>query len=390
MKVYKRVFAKVNLNDIEANMDSMHALVGDSSRFFAVIKADGYGHGAVQLAKLFEKKEYVFGYAVATVEEAVELRRNGMVKPILVLGYTFPDCYEKMVSYDIMPTVFREDSIKLLSEAAKKVGKTCKVHVKVDTGMGRIGITPDAQGVEFVAQVLKTKGLELDGIFTHFARADEADKSSALKQFALFQDFVSRVEAQLGITIPYKHCANSASIMELPEAYLELVRAGISMYGLWPSEEMRRDTLELKPAMSLYSHVVYIKDVEPGTAISYGGTFVTDRPMRVATIPVGYGDGYPRGLSNKGFVLIRGKRAPILGRVCMDQFMVDVTQIPEASMDDLVTLIGVDGEERITMEELGALSGRFNYELACDLGKRIPRIYTYNDEIVGVKDFYTE
>ena len=390
MKGYKRVFAKVNLNDIEANMDSMHALVGDRSRFFAVIKADGYGHGAVQLAKFLEKIEYVYGYAVAAAEEAVELRRNGMVKPILVLGYTFPDCYEEMVSYDIMLTVFREDSIKLLSEAAKKAGKTCKVHVKVDTGMGRIGITPDEQGVEFVAQVLKTKGLELDGIFTHFARADEADKSSALKQFALFQDFVGRVEAQLGITIPYKHCANSASIMELPEAYLELVRAGISMYGLWPSEEMRRDILELKPALSLYSHVVYIKDVEPGTAISYGGTFVTDRPMRVATIPVGYGDGYPRGLSNKGYVLIRGKRAPILGRVCMDQFMVDVTRIPEASMDDLVTLIGVDGEERITMEELGALSGRFNYELACDLGKRIPRIYTYNDEIVGVKDFYTE
>ena len=390
MKGYKRVFAKVNLNDIEANMDGMHALVGDRSRFFAVIKADGYGHGAVQLAKFLEKIEYVYGYAVAAAEEAVELRRNGMVKPILVLGYTFPDCYEEMVSCDIMPTVFREDSIKLLSEAAKKVGKTCKVHVKVDTGMGRIGIMPDAQGVEFVAQVLKTKGLELDGIFTHFARADEADKSSALKQFALFQDFVSRVEAQLGITIPYKHCANSASIMELPEAYLELVRAGISMYGLWPSEEMRRDTLELKPAMSLYSHVVYIKDVEPGTAISYGETFVTDRPMRVATIPVGYGDGYPRGLSNKGYVLIRGKRAPILGRVCMDQFMVDVTHIPEASMDDLVTLIGVDGEERITMEELGALSGRFNYELACDLGKRIPRIYTYHEELVDIKDFYRE
>ena len=390
MKEYKRVFAKVILDNVEVNMDSMHALVGERSRFFAVIKADGYGHGAVQLAKLLEKKEYVYGYAVATVEEAVELRQSGMEKPILVLGYTFPDCYEEMVSYDIIPTVFREDSIKLLSDAAKKVGKTCKVHVKVDTGMGRIGIRPDEQGVEFVAQVLKAKGLELDGMFTHFARADEADKSFAGKQLSLFQDFVSRVEAQLGIQIPHNHCANSASIMELPDAYLELVRAGISMYGLWPSEEMRRDTLELKPAMSLYSHVVYVKEVEPGTAISYGGTFVSDRPMRVATIPVGYGDGYPRGLSNKGCVLIRGKRAPILGRVCMDQFMVDVTRIPEASMDDRVTLIGVDGEERITMEELGALSGRFNYELACDLGKRIPRIYTYQEEVVDIKDYYTE
>ncbi|MBR4060481.1 MAG: alanine racemase [Lachnospiraceae bacterium] len=390
MKEYKRVFAKVNLDNVEANMDSMHALVGDRSLFFAVIKADGYGHGAVRLAKLLEKKAYVYGYAVATVEEAVELRQSGMEKPILVLGYSFPDCYEKMVFYDIMPAVFREDSIKLLSDAAKKVGKTCKVHVKVDTGMGRIGIRPDEQGVEFVVQVLKAKGLELDGMFTHFARADEADKSFAVKQLSLFQNFVNRVESQLRIQIPHKHCANSASIMELPDAYLELVRAGISMYGLWPSEEMRRDILELKPALSLYSHVVYIKDVEPGTAISYGGTFVADKPMRVATIPVGYGDGYPRGLSNKGYVLIRGKRAPILGRVCMDQFMVDVTHIPEAAMDDPVTLIGVDGEERITMEELGALSGRFNYELACDLGRRIPRIYTYHEKLVDIKDFYTE
>ena len=390
MKEYKRVFAKVNLDNVEANMDSMHALVGDRSLFFAVIKADGYGHGAVRLAKLLEKKAYVYGYAVATVEEAVELRQSGMEKPILVLGYSFPDCYEKMVFYDIMPAVFREDSIKLLSDAAKKVGKTCKVHVKVDTGMGRIGIRPDEQGVEFVVQVLKAKGLELDGMFTHFARADEADKSFAVKQLSLFQNFVNRVESQLRIQIPHKHCANSASIMELPDAYLELVRAGISMYGLWPSEEMRRDILELKPALSLYSHVVYIKDVEPGTAISYGGTFVADKPMRVATIPVGYGDGYPRGLSNKGYVLIRGKRAPILGRVCMDQFMVDVTHIPEAAMDDPVTLIGVDGEERITMEELGALSGRFNYELACVLGRRIPRIYTYHEKLVDIKDFYTE
>ena len=390
MKIYKRVFAKVNLIHIEANMDGMYSLMGGNSRFLAVIKTDGYGHGAVQVARFLEKKEYVYGYAVATAEEALELRRSGMTKPVLVLGYIVPESYDEMIAHDIMLTVFREDSIKLLGEAARRVGKKCKVHVKVDTGMGRIGIIPDESGIEFIRSMISEKGLEVEGIFTHFARADEADKSFAMKQLNLFRDFVDQIEDRLGITIPHKHCANSAGIMEIPKSWLTLVRAGISMYGIWPSEEMQRDTLELEPAMSLYSHVIYMKDVMPGATISYGGTFVADRKMRVATIPVGYGDGYPRSLSGKGYVLIRGKKAPILGRICMDYFMVDVTDIPEASMDDLVTLIGVDREEAITMEELGDLSGRFHYELVCVLGKRIPRIYTYNEEIVDVKDFYTE
>ena len=390
MKMYKRVFAKIDLNHIEENMNAMHHLIGDRSRFLAVIKADGYGHGAIPIANLLEKKEYVYGYAVATADEGLELRAGGAKKPILVLGHTFPESYEEMISHDIMLTVFREDSIKLLSEAAKHMGKKCKVHVKVDTGMGRIGIRPDEQGMDFVAKILKTEGLELDGIFTHFARADEADKSFTRMQLSVFCEFVEQLETQLGIRIKHKHCANSASVTDLPETYLDLVRTGISMYGMWPSDEVQKDVLSLKPAMSLHSHVIYIKDVEPGTAISYGGTFVADKSMRVATVPVGYGDGYPRSLSNKGYVLIRGKKAPILGRVCMDQFMVDVTHIPEACMDDIVTLIGVDGKEQITMEELGDLSGRFNYELVCDLNKRIPRIYTYHGEVVNIKDSNNE
>lgn len=388
--MYQRVFAKVNLNNMEANMEGMHALVGNKSRFFSVIKTDGYGHGAVQIANILEKKDYVFGYAVATVEEALELRRAGMKKPVLILGYTFPDCYELLAEKEIIPTVFREDSLPALANAAAKTGKPISVHVKVDTGMGRIGITPDEKGLDFIGKVLSTDGIVLSGIFTHFARADERDKSHALEQFKVFQSFVTKAEETFQMHIPYKHCANSAGIMELPDTYLELVRAGISLYGLWPSEEMRRDTMELKPVMSLYSHIVFIKEVQPGTSISYGGTFVAEKPMRVATIPVGYGDGYPRALSDKGYVLIRGQKAPILGRVCMDQFMVDVTHIPEADMDDLVTLIGRDGDEEITMECLGALSGRFNYELACDLGKRIPRVYIYNDQTIDIKDFYAE
>ncbi len=390
MKVYKRVFAKVNLNHIEDNMDGMYALAGGKSRFFAVIKTDGYGHGAVPIARLLEQKDYVYGYAVATIEEAAELREAHIQKPILILGYTFPEDYRLLAEYDIMPAVFREDSLQPLSQAAIEAGRTIKVHVKVDTGMSRIGIFPDDSGLQFIEKVLHTEGLELSGIFTHFARADEADKGYALAQLDKFKQFAAQAEEKFGIQIPYKHCANSAGIMELEDAYLELVRAGISMYGLMPSDEMGKDKLELKPAMSLYSHVVFIKEIEAGTQVSYGGTFTANKTMRIATIPVGYGDGYPRGLSGKGYVLIRGRKAPILGRVCMDQFMADVTHIPDAEMDDLVTLIGQDGEERVTMEELGVLGGRFHYELACDLGKRIPRIYIYDDEVVGIKDFYAE
>lgn len=390
MKEYNRVCAKVNLNCIEENFLNMAQQVGSQSRLMCVIKTDGYGHGAVPIAKHLQKQEALYGYAVATAEEAVELRGAGIDLPVLILGYTFPDCYEQLAALDIIPAVFREDSLQALSAAARKTGKLIKVHVKVDTGMSRIGVTPDAQGLSFVEKVLHTEGLVLDGIFTHFARADEADKSCALKQFQTFSDFIKKIEQQYNITIPHKHCANSAGIMELPQSYLELVRAGISLYGLWPSDEMRRDGIVLKPALSLYSHIVYIKEISAGTAVSYGGTFVAAESMRIATIPVGYGDGYPRALSGKGYVLIRGQKAPILGRVCMDQMMVDVTHIKNAEMDDLVTLIGTDGEETISMEALGDLSGRFNYELACDLGKRIPRIYTYNGEQTAVRDFYTE
>lgn len=388
MKEFNRVYAKINLNCIEENFINMAEQVGDKSRLMCVVKTDGYGHGAVPIAKHLQGQKALYGYAVATAEEAVELRRAGIEKPVLILGYTFPDCYEQLAALDIMPAVFREDSLQALSAAACRTGKNIKVHVKVDTGMSRIGVTPDEQGLSFVKKVLHTEGLVLDGIFTHFARADEADKEAALKQLQLFSDFVKTTEEQCGITIPHKHCANSAGIMELPQSYSELVRAGISLYGLWPSDEMRRDGIALKPALSLYSHIVYIKEIPAGTAVSYGGTFTATERMRIATIPVGYGDGYPRALSGKGYVLIRGQKASILGRVCMDQMMVDVTHIKEARMDDLVTLIGTDGEETISMEALGSLSGRFNYELACDLGKRIPRVYTYNDVQVAVRDFY--
>lgn len=379
---HKRVCAVVDLDAAVENMEHMRKNLRPETKMFAVIKANGYGHGAVQIAKRLDSLDYVFGYAVATAEEALQLRRNELYKPILILGYTFPDCYGELVRQDIRPAVFRLDMAKELSEEAQRQEKVLKIHIKVDTGMSRIGILPDDKGIDFIRQVRELPGLEIEGIFTHFARADEKDKTSALEQFRRFSDFAERAEKELAFRIPLKHCANSAAIMELPETQMDLVRAGISLYGLWPSEEMDKSRMVLRPLFGLYSHIVYMKTVPAGTPVSYGGTYVTDKERRIATIPVGYGDGYPRGLSGKGDVLIRGKRALILGRVCMDQFMVDVTEIPEAEEGDLVTLIGRDKEEQITMEELGELSGRFNYELACDLGSRIPRVYMEQGRIM--------
>lgn len=390
LEKYQRVYAAVDLDAICYNMEHMHANLKPGTRMIGVIKTDGYGHGAVPIGRELEKLDYVFGYAVATAEEALILRHAGLTKPILILGYTFPYCYEELIRQEVRPAVFRQDSIDELAACAAKLHKTVKVHIKVDTGMTRVGIRPDESGIAFVDKVLHMEGIELEGIFTHFARADEADKSCARKQLDRFRDFIRQIEETFDYSIPVKHCSNSAGIVELPEANMDVVRAGITLYGLWPSDEVPRDIVSLKPSLTLKSHIVYIKEVDEGVAISYGGTYVTPKKMRVATIPVGYGDGYPRGLSNKGYVLIRGKKAPILGRVCMDQFMVSVEDIPNAQEGDEVTLIGADGAEQITMEELGKLSGRFNYELACDLGKRIPRVYMKDGVIVSSKDYYED
>ena len=385
---YARGYVTVNLDAIVSNMRHMKANLAEQTKMMGVIKTDGYGHGAIPIARQLENLDFVFGYAVATPEEAGLLRRAGIKKPILILGYTFPYCYEKLVEEQIRPAVFRYDALSALGETAARMGKTLPVHIKVDTGMNRIGIRPDETGLAFVQKALETPGITVEGIFTHFARADETDKTAAKQQLVKFQNFCKEIQEKLGVRIPIQHCSNSAGIVEMRDANMDMVRAGITLYGLWPSDEVRQDLVKLTPALSWYTHISYIKEVEPGNAVSYGGTYTVEKPMRIATIPVGYGDGYPRGLSNKGYVLINGKKAPILGRVCMDQFMVDVTRIPEAKEGALVTLIGRDGEEQITMEKLGDLSGRFNYELACDIGKRIPRVYLEKGEIVETRDWF--
>ncbi len=388
LESYQRVWAEVDLDAIWENMVHMKENIAENTKILAVIKTDGYGHGGVPIAKMLEQLDFMFGYAAATYEEAHVLREAGVKKPILILGYTFPYCYEELIREEIRPAVYRRDTVEELATAAAKVGKKAKVHIKVDTGMGRIGITPDEEGLEFVRFLMEHPELEVEGIFTHFAKSDETDKTSANHQLELFQNFIDKIQTELGITIPVKHCSNSAAILEMPQANMDMVRAGITTYGLYPSEEVSKDIVPLRAAMSLYSHIVYCKTIHAGQSVSYGGLFTATKDTRVATIPVGYGDGYPRSLSGKGYVLIHGKKAPILGRVCMDQFMVDISEIPEAMEGDKVTLLGMDGTERITAEELGELSGRFNYEFVCDLGKRIPRVYIQHGEITEVRDYF--
>ncbi|MCM1428004.1 MAG: alanine racemase [Eubacterium sp.] len=381
MEKYQRVYARVDLDALHANVEAIEKIISPGAKIMGIIKANGYGHGAAPIGRELETFDTVFGYGVATAGEALTLREAGLKKPILILGYTFSDCYEELIKHDISMAVFRYDTLEELSACAAKLGKKAKIHIKVDTGMSRIGVFPDESGLAFVKKALSYEALTIEGVFTHFARADEKDKRFAEKQFDRISQFWDKVETQTGYRIPIKHCANSAGIVELPKTHMDMVRAGIILYGLWPSDEVEKDKIALRPILSLKSHIVHIKEVEKGTSVSYGGTYVTDKNMRIATIPVGYADGYPRALSGKGYVLIHGKKAPILGRICMDQFMVSVDDIPQAQPLDEVTLIGKDGAEEITMEMLGNLSGRFNYEFACGLGERVPRIYIKKEKI---------
>ena len=387
MKEYNRVYAKIDLDAAAYNMEQMKNRIGSGARLIAVVKTDAYGHGAVPLAEVFEKLDYVWGYAVASLDEGMILRKHGIKKPILVLGCVFPDQYDEMVRSEIRAAVYTEEMARGMAEAAKRAGKNAYIHIKIDTGMGRIGFPVSEESAEIIGRISRLENIQIEGMFTHFAKADETDKTYTYGQHKKFMWMKEQMEKR-GVEIPYYDCDNSAGIIDFPDMKHDLARAGISTYGMYPSEEVNQDAVDLKPVLSLVSHVIFVKTVEPGTSISYGGTFVAPNQMRVATIPVGYGDGYPRSLSNKGSVLIHGKRARILGRVCMDQFMVDVTDIPDVKFMDQAVLIGEDQNDRITVEELAELSGRFNYEFVCCLGKRIPRVYTSGGRIVKQTDYF--
>ena len=373
MRKNGRITAYIDMAAIAENFENMKKNIKEGVQMVAVVKTDGYGHGAVPIAKMAEQFEYIWGFAVATFSEAMDLRNSGIQKPILILGYTFQEDYVEMAKNGIRPAIFTYEMAKDFSDAAKKAGICAPFHLAVDTGMSRIGVPWGEVGIETALKISMLSHIKMEGVFTHFSKADEIEKEFTKCQMDRVQDFCSNL-SEKGETGFLRHCSNSAGILEIPEANMDLVRAGISIYGIYPSSEVSRSYVELHPAMELKSHVVYLKTIEPGTMVSYGGTFTAAHKMKIATIPVGYGDGYPRSLSGKGSVLIRGKRAPILGRICMDQFMVDVTGM-DVQMLDEVTLLGRDGEEEITLEELDKLSGRFPYEFVCDIGKRVPRVY---------------
>ncbi len=379
-----RVYVNVDLDAICMNVQNAMDKVGPDVKMMAVIKTDGYGHGAVPIAKALNKIG-VYAYAIATIDEAVELRDAGVENPLLILGHVFDNDLRTALECDVTLTVFAKENALTISKVAGDMGKTAKVHIKLDTGMGRLGFLPCDKSAEKIAEIFEMPNIEVEGVFSHFATADETDKAFANSQAKKYGEFVELLESR-GMKFMLKHLCNSAGIIDLSgnsdntcDVKYNMVRSGIMTYGLYPSEEVVKENVELKPALSLISHVAFVKEVDSGFAVSYGSTYVTSSNTKIATIPVGYGDGYPRALSNKGRVLIGGEYAPIIGRVCMDQFMVDVTNIPGVCQGDEVILVGAQGDKRISVEEVADLAGSFNYEFVCGINKRVPRIYEGGD-----------
>lgn len=366
---YSNTYVNIDLDAIAENFRQIARQAG--TKVCAVIKADAYGHGAVPVAQLLEGQCAFFG--VSSAVEALELRGADIKTPILLLGHADASLFSVLVREDVRPAIFEYDQAQALSREAVRQNKTAKLHIAVDTGMSRIGFQVTEQSADCCARIAQLPGLEIEGIFSHFATADEQDLTAARQQAKLFDRFVQMLQAR-GLQIPVRHIDNSAGIMNF-DCHYDMVRAGIVLYGLYPSRQVDRSVLDLKPAMQWETTVSVVKELEPGRGISYGADFVTEKPTVVATIPAGYADGYRRSLSGKFYVLIHGKKAPILGRICMDQFMVDVTQIPGVRSGDRVVLMGTDGAETISAELLAEAANSFNYEQVCDISRRVTRVY---------------
>lgn len=380
-----RITALIDLDSIKTNIINEKKKVGTTVKICAVVKADAYGHGAVPVATAL--KEICEYFAVATVSEGLELRENNIKNNILILGYIFPDEIETALNNDLELTVFDFETAAEISKIALKINKKAIIQLKVDTGMGRIGFQPTDKSLSEIKNISKLEGIYIKGIFTHFSKADEKDKTFFNIQKNKFLNFILKSE-KAGINFELKHMCNSAAINDFDGDMLDMVRSGIITYGLLPSKEIEENKIPLSPALSLSSSISFVKRVGKDFPVSYGATFITKKESIIATVPVGYGDGYPRSLSNKGYVLINGQKANIVGRICMDQFMVDVSDIKDVKRGNKVVLIGKDNDEEITAELLGELSGRFNYELCCNINKRVPRRYKLNGQIIPSEYFY--
>ena len=378
------IWAEIDLSAIAQNVRALRHITNAEARLMAVVKANAYGHGVIEVARrALESGADVLG--VARLNEGIELRKAGFDAPTLIFGYTPPALAQKLLEFDLTQTIWSYQTAVALS-AAVSAGKALKVHLKVDSGMGRLGLLPDccrrtaldenstAKALGEVEAIASLAGLQLEGVYTHFAAADSADKSYTRKQFEIFAEFLDEIR-QAGLDIPVCHAANSAAIIDMPETHLDMVRAGISIYGLYPSDEVAKDRIALQPAMALKSRVVHLKKVPAGFKVSYGMTHETSKPTTIASVPVGYADGFSRLLSSRGHMLVGGRRAPIVGRVCMDTTMLDVGHVPDVDLEDEVVILGRQQDESITADEIAASLNTINYEIVSSLTARIPRIY---------------
>ena len=382
-KIMRPVWAEINLDVIATNTKNIKKLVGDKE-LIAIVKADCYGHGAVDVVPTLLENG-ASRLAVAMLTEAIELRENNINAPIVILGYTPLYLGEELINYDIEQTVYDLDYAKELSKIALSFNKKAKIHIAIDTGMGRIGFLPGDDTVKIINEVYNLEGLEVIGIYSHFSTSDEKDKSYANEQLFKFKKVMADLKA-LGIEIPLKHISNSGAIIDMPETYLNGVRPGIILYGYYPSKEVSNDNLSVKPALTLKAKVAHVKELHKDMYISYGKTFKTNKKTIVATLPIGYGDGYPRALSENAKVIVNGKFASILGRICMDQCMIDVTDIENIKTGDEVIILGGEGDLKFNADDMAEALGTINYEILCRIKSRIPRVYIKNKEVFKVRN----
>ncbi len=386
----RRTWAEVDVDALKHNFFEIKKAARPGAQVMCVIKADAYGHGAVFLGKLYEELG-ADRFAVSNIEEAMQLRENGITRPVLILGFTPPGLAGELADNNISQAVFSEEYARELSDEAVKQNVNVRIHIKVDTGMSRIGFMyqdsqRDEDSVRQMENALNMPNLISEGIFTHFAVSDEAEegREATLKQFGCFSEAVRRLKAD-GFGFEVVHCSNSGAIIDYPDAHYDCVRAGIILYGLSPSSKLS-GRLDLVPAMQIKSVVAMVKTVMPGTPVSYGGTYVTKQPAKIATVPIGYADGYTRSLGNRAYMTVKGHKAPVIGRVCMDQLMIDVTGIDDVRPGDEVVVIGDGRNNTMSFDEMAELTGTINYELVCLVGKRVPRVYIRHGKNIGIMD----
>ncbi|MBK5251764.1 MAG: alanine racemase [Peptostreptococcaceae bacterium] len=384
VKRARPAWVEIDLDAFEENFRKIKALVRPGTMVTGVIKADAYGHGAVEIGKVL-LDQGVDRFAVATLSEAVQLRKVFKSVPILILGYTPTYGADELIENEIIQTMYNVDEARIFSARAEKLGKTLKVHIKIDSGMSRLGFQATEDSVDKIMEISKLPYIEIEGMFTHFAVADEIDKAYTYGQYEKYKFMVDALKAR-GLEIPVKHVSNSAAIMDLPEMNLDMVRAGIILYGLYPSNEVIKDRIDLKQVMSLKAEISHVKELEAGRGVSYGLKYVTPGLRKIATIPIGYADGFTRMLSGKAEVLVKGKKVPVVGRICMDQCLIDVTGI-DVKIGDEVVLFGSDGKNTISIDEVAAKLGTINYEITCMINKRIPREYTRDGKTVKTVDY---